>query len=180
MGAVFTSSKWQILQKLAESSYSPLQLSELLDTTIANISMQLRLLEAVGLVKKERISNAKKGMPRVIYSLAADFSYSVNLFRGYSDKSMKKLLPYQAAIERMRSLDCGYYLEKFFWIIEDEIDQIERLSFQCEEKGRIFLVAKGKITPRTVDVKDKIIDLRADDDHDMFLLYERGGNSGKS
>ena len=53
---MFTEQKWNILQCLSKDKFSPIQLAEKLNTTMANISQQLRLLEAANLVKKEKIS----------------------------------------------------------------------------------------------------------------------------
>lgn len=66
-------SKWQILQALSTSSLSPKQMADKLGTTIANVSQQLRLLEAKGYLKKERTDKGKGARKekdvRVSYSL---------------------------------------------------------------------------------------------------------------
>ena len=54
LASMFTEQKWNIIKALSENKYSPLQLAEKLDTTMANISQQLRLLEASNIVKKEK------------------------------------------------------------------------------------------------------------------------------
>ena len=71
---MFTEQKWNILKCLSEEKYSPLQLAEKLDTTMANISQQLRLLEAANLVKKKKIKNRDKGKPRTLFSLTDDYA----------------------------------------------------------------------------------------------------------
>ncbi len=87
---LFTSSKWEIIEKLAEKSYSPLELSKILNTTMANISQQLRLLEALNLVKKQKVSNRDKGKPRALYSLSGDYVYIISFMQG---SAQKKLIP---------------------------------------------------------------------------------------
>ncbi|RMF07092.1 ArsR family transcriptional regulator [Candidatus Woesearchaeota archaeon] len=68
--APFTDSKWSLLEELSKRPLSPIQLAEATNTSVANISQQLRLLEAYGLVSKERTSNYEKGKPRVVYRIA--------------------------------------------------------------------------------------------------------------
>ena len=51
---LLTGTKWQIIEQLAKKKQSPLELAEKLNTTIANISQQLRLLELSNLVKKKK------------------------------------------------------------------------------------------------------------------------------
>ena len=42
---LLTSTKWDILEMIAKKPMSPIELSKILNTTIANISQQLRLLQ---------------------------------------------------------------------------------------------------------------------------------------
>ena len=53
LATLFTEQKWNIIKSLSLGKFSPLQLAQRSDTTMANISQQLRLLEAASLVKKE-------------------------------------------------------------------------------------------------------------------------------
>jgi hypothetical protein len=75
--SVFFDSKWHILTELSHSSLSPTELAEKTGTSLANISTQLRLLEALDFVKKERLTNTGKGEARKIYSLKKDFAYLI-------------------------------------------------------------------------------------------------------
>ncbi|MEM2139161.1 MAG: ArsR family transcriptional regulator [Candidatus Woesearchaeota archaeon] len=72
---LFSSTRWEILKTLSEKKLSPIELADKLKTTSANISQQLRLLELAGLIKSEKLSNSDKGKPRIVYSLAGDFSF---------------------------------------------------------------------------------------------------------
>ena len=54
---LFTASKWHILKQLETQPRSPLELARICETSIANVSQQLRLLEMAGLVKTKRVSN---------------------------------------------------------------------------------------------------------------------------
>jgi predicted transcriptional regulator len=61
--------KWAVLEKIAKSESSPLEVAKELNTSAANISTQLRYLELADIVKKRRVSNAQAGKPRMLYSL---------------------------------------------------------------------------------------------------------------
>jgi DNA-binding transcriptional ArsR family regulator len=88
--SLFTGTKWTILKWLSQSSYSPLELAEKSNTTIANISQQLRLLEAYGLIKSIRVPNVEKGKPRIQYSLSNDLAYLVFTFNKSVNKKLIK------------------------------------------------------------------------------------------
>ncbi len=87
---LFSSTKWEILSLIAKQPKSPLEIAEILNTSMANISQQLRLLEFAGLVKSERVPNREKGKPRKLYSLINEVAYLVVLSKGRQEK---KLIP---------------------------------------------------------------------------------------
>ena len=68
-----------------------MELASSLNTTSANISQQLRLLELGGLVKSEKTSNVDKGKPRVIYSLAGDNAYLIYAGQDFANKKLVSL-----------------------------------------------------------------------------------------
>lgn len=72
---LFSGKKWDILEELSQKAQSPIELARTLNTTVANISMQLRLLEVGHFVQKKRIKNAIAGQPRVVYSLKKEILY---------------------------------------------------------------------------------------------------------
>ena len=88
---LFTASKWDILKQLEHGPSSPLELSKVCGTSIANISQQLRLLEMAGLVTSRRISNKAKGKPRILYSLAGNLSYMIATTDDFVDKKVLQL-----------------------------------------------------------------------------------------
>ena len=88
---LLTGSKWDIIESLAKTSSSPLELAKKLNTTIANISQQLRLLQAAGLVKKKRTSEVKPGKPRMLFSLADDFCFMIVVSKNFTNKKLIRL-----------------------------------------------------------------------------------------
>lgn len=121
--SVFFDSKWQILTELSHASLSPTELSKRTGTSLANISMQLRLLEALDFIEKERISNSQKGQPRKIYSLKKDFAYLILGTKSAIGKKMFRL---------------DFETMPFFtaWLINDAIAPylIIRIFFEFEEQ----------------------------------------------
>ncbi|MFH0875852.1 MAG: winged helix-turn-helix domain-containing protein [archaeon] len=132
LDCVFVESKWKILSALCEKESSPIELSKKLKTTLANISTQLRLLEALGLVKKQKIPNTQKGKPRTIFSLAKEFSYVTLVKKNYCSKKLIKLDKIDDAIFSIYFLNDSalhYYLFKFFFMFEEVLKECESLSY---------------------------------------------------
>ena len=88
---LLTGSKWEIIQSLSKESLSPLELAKRLNTTIANISQQLRLLQAANLIKKQKTGHAAKGKPRTLFSLAEDYALIIVFTKGFTEKKLVKL-----------------------------------------------------------------------------------------
>ncbi len=75
--SVFTDSKWNILAELSHGSLSPTELANKTGTSVANISTQIRLLEALDFIEKEKLNNVGKGEPRKLFSLKKEFCYLI-------------------------------------------------------------------------------------------------------
>jgi predicted transcriptional regulator len=140
---LFTASKWDILKILASGSKSPIQLAKLSNTSVANISQQLRLLEMAGLVQSKRISNRDKGQPRLLYSLVGNHSFLIASTQDFVDKKLLKLSEYNKVILKIWFLDnhqLHYYLEKAFWGIENKLTENDLLLFDTNQSGDISLI----------------------------------------
>jgi predicted transcriptional regulator len=88
---LLTGTKWEILEILASTPSSPLELSKKLNTTIANISQQLRLLQTANLVKKQKTGSAQPGKPRMIFSLSNNYAFITVLSKGFAKKKLIKI-----------------------------------------------------------------------------------------
>ena len=140
---LFTASKWDILKILSSGSKSPLQLAKLSNTSVANISQQLRLLEMAGLVQSKRISNRDKGQPRLLYSLAGNHSFLIASTQDFVDKKFLKLSDYNKVILKIWFLDnpkLHYYLEKAFWHAEEYINKIDVILISLDSFSEINLL----------------------------------------
>ena len=125
---LFTEQKWNILKSLSTNKFSPLQLAQSSDTSIANISQQLRLLEAAELVKKEKIKNRDKGKPRTLFSLSNDYAYMVSAMKDFADKKLLILTEFHKTLLRILFIEdtsSHYFLIKYFMKIEDQLNHID-------------------------------------------------------
>lgn len=157
---LFTSSKWDILKCLETGKKSPLDLAKETNTSIANISQQLRLLELAGFVKSERISNRDKGLPRILYSVSDNQAYIVASTPGFVDKKFLKLQEYQKCVLKIWFLDnpvLQRYLERFFWTIEKNLEKIDFIAFDAKDFGNV----KVYISTNNADLK-KLKDVAID------------------
>jgi predicted transcriptional regulator len=137
---LFTSSKWDILKCLEMGKKSPLELAKETNTSVANISQQLRLLELAGLVKSERISNRDKGLPRILYSIADNTSFVVASTPGFVNKKFIKLQDYQKCTLKIWFMDnqnLQRYVERFFWTLERNLDKIDVMVMDAKDFSNV-------------------------------------------
>jgi len=140
---LFTASKWDILKILSSGAKSPIQLAKISNTSVANISQQLRLLEMAGLVQSKRISNRDKGQPRLLYSLVGNHSFLITSSRDFVEKKLFKLSEYNKVVLKIWFLDnpqIHYFLEKAFWQIEDELGESDALLFDTSSFSDLSLI----------------------------------------
>ncbi|MBN1157160.1 helix-turn-helix transcriptional regulator [Candidatus Woesearchaeota archaeon] len=134
--SLFTSGKWEIIKELAKEKYSPIELAQKYNTTIGNICQQLRLLEAYGLITKEKVSNRDKGKPRALFSLTKDSLYLVSAMNDFAEKKLIEATDYHKIITRIWFIDnkeMHYYVEKLFWNLEPYLDQIDALAVSTND-----------------------------------------------
>jgi predicted transcriptional regulator len=140
---VLTATRWNILKILADKPASPLQISKELKTTIANVSQQLRLLDAYGLVKKERVQGSDKRKPRKLYSIAQDSAYYVTIAEKFAEKHRIKLSKHKNTILKIWSTekeDWHYYLEKFYWKIESRLNKIRKIGVDVSQPNMTVFI----------------------------------------
>ena len=158
---LFTSSKWDILKCLEVGKKSPIDLAKETNTSVANISQQLRLLELAGFVKSERISNRDKGLPRILYFLADNYSYLIASMPGFVDKKFLKLQEHQKCVLKIWFLDnqdLQRYIERFFWSIEKFLDKIDILTIDNKGLNDINVYISTSNSELKKSIKDISID----------------------
>lgn len=139
---LFSDQKWNILRSLSEGKFSPLQLAEKLNTTMANISQQMRLLEAANLVKKEKVRNRDKGKPRTLFSLSDDCAYLIPTMNDFAAKKLLKVNDHHRIILRIWFLEnpeLHPQLERFYWKIEPLIEKVTAILINSDSREIIIV-----------------------------------------
>ena len=157
IATLFTEQKWNIFKLLSQDKLSPLQLAQKSNTTIANISQQLKLLEAVDLVKKEKIKNREKGQPRTLFSISNDYAYLVFATNDFAEKKLLVLNDYDKFLLRtlfLENAELHYYLSKFYWKIEDYLELLDMIIvMKGGDEIEIALVAeKAKEIEKKINI----------------------------
>lgn len=144
---LFSSTRWEILKALSQSKLSPLELANKIKTTSANISQQLRLLELAGLIKSEKLSNSDKGKPRIVYSLAGDFSFIAISSNDFADKKLFPLNRFHKFFLNsffVEDLSIQASLIEFYNFIKDDFDYIDAIAIKSKENVLMIYTKNAK------------------------------------
>ena len=142
--SLFTDQKWNILQALSSEPQSPLQLSLKLNTTIANISQQLKLLEAVNLVKKEKVRNRDKGKPRTLFSLVEEYALLIPTTKHFAQKKLFKITSHQKTILKIWFLpqELQQSAESLYWELRQHHPYVSLATDSKSDK--LYIIAENK------------------------------------
>ncbi len=143
---LFTATKWDILKLLESGAKSPIEIAKATNSSMANVSQQLRLLEMAGVVSSKRISNRDKDKPRILYSIAGSLSYVIATSDNFVDKKLVSLSEHNKVILKIWFLEdpqVRYALEKVFWQIEPHFASLNKLCFAGLEQGVPVLEYSG-------------------------------------
>ena len=141
---MFTDQRWNILKAISSSPLSPIQLSEKLNTTMANVSTQLKLLEAMNLVKKEKIRNRDKGKPRTLFSLNGEYALLVPTTKHFAEKKLVHITPHQKTIMRIWFLpqELQYSAEALYWKLHERHNDF---ALAVDElAGKLYIITTHK------------------------------------
>ena len=144
---LLTGIKWRVLEETASSELSPTQLAKRLGTTVAYASQQLKLLEAHGYLKKERVDKGiggrKNNDTRIKYSVNKNSLY-LTLLRPYlTERKELKLNPQNSFISNVLCADLkedGFCLLKFFFNHQDLFERMDLLFYVESVKDEIHLL----------------------------------------
>ena len=159
---MFSEQKWNILKCLSDGKFSPIQLAEKLNTTMANISQQLRLLEAANLVKKEKIKNRDKGKPRSLFSLSDDYAYLIPTMHKFTAKKLLRVKDHHRIILKiwfLENQELHSYIEELYCKIEPHLSQIQAMAVNQSSKEVILISNKSDAIEKAVS-KSKAINVK--------------------
>lgn len=139
--------KWEILQELSKKPSSPRQLGDILGTTIANISQQLKLLEAYGYLKSKRVDKGKgsrkKSNSRIIYSIIRSQTIITQIQPNLVVKEEIKQSHLHNYLIRTMLIDtkeASELLIKFYIDYQDIIDEIDALFYIKTDGNEVHLL----------------------------------------
>lgn len=154
-----TSPRWEILQIIAKKPTSPVEIAEKLNTTVSYISQQLKLLDAANLLKKEKTGEVLKGKPRTLFSLSEELLYITILTNNLAEKKLISITDHHKAILNIWSIKNSsfhYLLEKLYWKLEEDIDEID--GIYIEDSGiipRYLVVTESKKIKLKIELYQK-------------------------
>ncbi len=189
LDTIFKDTKWGILVALSKGPASPLELAKKTHTTISNISIQLRLLEALGFVKSEK---KPSGRSRVEYSLSKEFAYITIVKDNYCAKRLLRIEPFDSImLSAMFSQDNALRYASA-WLCAMEVDLLEKaaalgyvgktaqgmeflaLSDRSESKSFNMMTLEGEVTIslnyRTIEEVENSGEITK-----CYPLYDPGG-----
>jgi DNA-binding Lrp family transcriptional regulator len=143
-------SKWQILKILSKNPQTPKQLADKLGTTIANVSQQLKLLEAYGFLKKVRADkgpNSRKLKDlRVMYTLIKGKTWLINVAPGSVKRKEIKQIPETNLLVNLLLLDLKeeHPFVLNFFLNNNVVDYIDSAYYLKSEKNEINILVITK------------------------------------
>jgi len=147
-------SRWRIVELLSKEEKTVTELAGALHTSISNITQQLSELESLKLVKKSGTERGRR-RPFTKYSLDKGFILVVEALPKRTRKIFLEAnedVLVQLSIWSIPQKEFHYYVEKFWWDIQDYRDYIEAFA--------VFgSVARG--------------DARSDSDIDVLILAKK-------
>ncbi len=181
-----SSPRWEILQLIAEKPLSPIELAGKLNTTVSYMSQQLKLLDAAGLVLKEKTGAAEKGKPRTLFTISKEILYLTALTKKFSDKKLINLTDYHKSILNIWRVDNAslhFYFEKLFWKLQENLKDVKAI-FIDNSVPRLLILSESKTLKSKIDSYVKGLDEKIDysfatkvtldkiPSENLFSLYE--------
>lgn len=148
LDSLFSTPRWKILEILARTRSSPLELSKLMNTSIAYISQQLKLLEASGIVLKERTRAVEKGKARNLYYLSNELVHFTALLKDHPTRKSLILSEHQKIVIKIWLLvdaKFSYFVEKLFWNIEEDLEEVSAILLENSfSKVNVIIISDSK------------------------------------
>lgn len=155
---LLTKSKWSILKELAKGKKSAVEIAKKTNQSIANVTQQLRLLEAYDLVKKAKHEKEKKpGKPKIPYVLSQEIVITSMVKPGLVDKKVLKLKEADACHKCLLNAffllnpEDYYYLTKFIYTT-DMMKKADTLAYLKSDDKEIEIMI---ITEHIREVREK-------------------------
>ena len=178
---LFTSTKWEVLEALSQNPMTPLEISRTLNTSIANVSQQLRLLELAGLVMKKRLPRSQGNERRIVYSISKPISYSIIASNKNARKEFIELNPEREALLSAWMMQDKAYariVEDFLLLHFYKISDFDYIAFDpanatlyYDGKEKVKEKAIGKESSVTILVEKRELSSLIIEGSDINVLY---------
>lgn len=161
LDSFLASPRWDILKIIIKKSSSPMEIAKQLQTTTSFVSQQLKLLEATGLVKKQKTGAFEKGKPRSLFSISQESLYLIPLAKNAPDKKLIPLSKEQKIIINiwcLKNKEIQNILQKFFWQIQDYLDKINTISVYTKQIiPKIYIISQdASITHKINEIQKNL------------------------
>lgn len=147
LDSFLASPRWDMLKIIINKPSAPMEIAQQLKTTTSFVSQQLKLLEAAGLLKKQKTGAFEKGKPRTLFSISEESIYLVPLAKNAPDK---KLIPLSKEHKTIVNIWClenkelQITLQKFFWQIQNNLSKITAISVYTKPSTpKVYIVSKN-------------------------------------
>lgn len=162
---VFTNNRWTLLKEIAEKKQCPTDLAERTNTSLSNVSQQLKLLEAYNLVKKEKSQERNTGKPKTIYSIDNEFVYGIMLRDGKCEKRNFRIDDLNITLANIiftLNPEDIFFMLKFSFKYEDILKKCKSIGFIKTSKESIELFL---ITDHVDEIRSKFSNIFIEDGH---------------
>jgi len=130
MEKITTKTKWGILELLGEKNRSPSELSKLLKISAPSLHRHLEYLENNKIIKREGEIKGKT-KPFNVYSLGNGFIEIIRVTSGDVTKQHIEIdenLKVYFKIRQIPQKEFHYFVERFWWEIQDYINEINSVA----------------------------------------------------
>jgi predicted transcriptional regulator len=162
LDSFLASPRWDILRVIIEKPSSPTEIADKIGTTMSFVSQQLKLLEATGIVKRERTGEVNKGKPRTIFSISEESFYMIPLSKELTQKKLVPLTLEHKIIIQIWGIEDSTVqpiIEKFFWSIQKYLSLIDGIVVYTKKKKlKIYLISKDADLTHKINETQKNMD----------------------
>ncbi len=153
--SILTGSRWEMLKSLTEGPKTATEIAESINTSLPNVSQQIKLLEAYGIVEHRKKPREKPGKPKKKYRIKEKIAHITMIANGCGEK--KKVTPdtEEEAILRTFFLEeHGRPLRKFIVNHGEILEKAESIVVSNIEDKKIDLLFIGR-TEKVEEIREE-------------------------
>ena len=122
--------QWKVIKALARNDQTPTELARKLNISLQAADFDLKKLEKMNLIKKTKLKKGKT-RPFTVYSIGEGFVYFMEAVPGIATRRfipVDENLKIHLNIWSIPQTEFHYYIEKFWWLLEDSLDIIKAVA----------------------------------------------------